>query len=222
MSFVEDPNPSCHHHMGYWDHHRGNWYHRCNLLRPPQNFLWRPLPSTLQYFHCLNRNFTILDNTQTQTCLRRTCPHTARTGRSTRSRTSCKTRGLRSFSACCSQGQTSWPDSDTSAWLSCARPYHRHHPDPDQCTGSAFPCTSGGAEAWSETIMCRVKWKQSFKCQCYVTDATVLSNPQSKCKLYLPPLSSWHVFPRVRVHGKFLHRVSREGLGTSEMWVTKT
>ena len=31
------------------------------------------------------------------------------------------------------------------------------------------------------------------------------------------PLPSRPDFPKVQVHGKFLHRVSREGLGTSEM-----
>ena len=31
------------------------------------------------------------------------------------------------------------------------------------------------------------------------------------------PLSSRPVFPKVWVHGKFLNRVPREGLGTSEM-----
>ena len=36
------------------------------------------------------------------------------------------------------------------------------------------------------------------------------------------PLSSQPYFPKVRVHGKFQYRVSREGLGTSEMWKTKT
>ena len=36
------------------------------------------------------------------------------------------------------------------------------------------------------------------------------------------PLSSQPYFPKIHVHGKFQYRVSREGLGTSEMWKTKT
>ena len=54
------------------------------------------------------------------------------------------------------------------------------------------------------------------------------------CTLYAPltqqhglmihwtPLSSQRLFLKGWVHGKFHHRVSREGLGTLEMQVTKT
>ena len=51
---------------------------------------------------------------------------------------------------------------------------------------------------------------------------SVMNPVMNPVRNQVTPLSSRPVFPRVQAHGKFLLRVSRGGLGTSEMCVTKT
>ena len=44
---------------------------------------------------------------------------------------------------------------------------------------------------------------------------------QLRTEYELTPLSSQPIFLKVNLHGKFLYRVSRDGLGSSEMCLTK-
>ena len=62
-------------------------------------------------------------------------------------------------------------------------------------------------------------WRSSFVPNnnfCFIQVSSLFLKVMSHTRLYTP-LSSRPCFLKVRAHGKFLHRVSREGLGTSEM-----